>query len=147
MFKIIEHPTDREIQSVIRFLNARNVKPANIHHQICEVYGENAMSDGMVKKWVRKFNEDHDNMYEEPYSSRPSVVSDDLVRVVKAEICEDRQFTISSLSLHFQQISRTVLYEIVTDHFDSRKLCSCWVPKMLSEEHKKSGLPVVDLPP
>ena len=55
MFKVIEHPAICEILSVIRFLNARNVKPTDIH-QICEVYGENAMSDGMVRKWVRKFN-------------------------------------------------------------------------------------------
>jgi hypothetical protein len=39
------------------FLNARNVKPADIYCQIYEVYGENAMSDGMMRKWVRKFNE------------------------------------------------------------------------------------------
>ena len=42
--------TDCEIQSVIRFLNARNVLPSEIHHQICQVYGDNAMSDGMVRK-------------------------------------------------------------------------------------------------
>jgi hypothetical protein len=54
---MIKRPADCEIRSVIRFLNARNVKPADIHHQICEVCGENAVSDGMVRKWVRKFNE------------------------------------------------------------------------------------------
>jgi hypothetical protein len=75
MFKMIERPADCEIQSVIRFLNARNVKPADIHRQICEVYGENAMSDGMVRKWVRKFNEGRDNVHDEPQSGRPSVVS------------------------------------------------------------------------
>ena len=56
------------------FLDARNVKPADIR-QICEVYGVNAMSDGMVRKWVRKFNEGRDNVHDEPRSGRPSVVS------------------------------------------------------------------------
>jgi hypothetical protein len=50
MFKMIMCPTDCEIWSVIHFLNARNVKPADIHHKMCEVYGENTMSDGMVRK-------------------------------------------------------------------------------------------------
>jgi hypothetical protein len=72
---MIEHPADCEIRSVIRFLNARNVKPVDIHCQICKVYSENAMSDGMVRKWVRTFNEGHDNMHDEPRSSRPSVVT------------------------------------------------------------------------
>jgi hypothetical protein len=52
----------------MRFFNARNVKQADTHHQIFEVYGENAMSAGMVRKWVRKFNEGHDNMRGEPRS-------------------------------------------------------------------------------
>jgi len=38
-------------------LNARNVLPSEIHHQICQVYGDNAMSDGMVRKCVRMFSE------------------------------------------------------------------------------------------
>jgi len=53
MFKTIEGAADCEIWSVIRFLNARNVLPSKIHHQICQVYGDNAMSDGMVRKWFR----------------------------------------------------------------------------------------------
>lgn len=57
MFKVIEHPADCEMRSVIRFLNARNIKPADIHRQLCEVYGDDAISDGMVRRWVRKFNE------------------------------------------------------------------------------------------
>jgi len=57
MFKTIEVAADCEIRSVIRFLNAWNVLPSEIHHQICQVYGDNAMSDGMVRKWVPMFNE------------------------------------------------------------------------------------------
>jgi hypothetical protein len=34
------------------------------------------MSDEVVRKWVRKFNEGRDNMHDEPRSVRPSVVSD-----------------------------------------------------------------------
>jgi len=58
MFKTTEGAADCEIRSVIRFLNARNVLPSEIHHQICQVYGENAMSDGMVRKWVRMLMKD-----------------------------------------------------------------------------------------
>jgi hypothetical protein len=34
------------------------------------------MSDGMVRKWVRKFNEDRNNMHDEPRSGRLSVGTD-----------------------------------------------------------------------
>jgi len=48
MFKTIEGAADCGIRPVIRFFNARNVQPSGIH-QICQGYGENAMSNGMVR--------------------------------------------------------------------------------------------------
>ena len=77
MFKTTQGAADCEIPSVIRFLNARNVLPSEIHHQICQVYGDNAMSDGMVRKWVRMFNEGRENVHDEARSGRPSLANDD----------------------------------------------------------------------
>ena len=86
MFKTIEVAADCEIRSVIRFLNARNVLPSEIHRQICQVYGDNAMSDGMVRKWVRMFNVGRENVHGEARSGRPSLVNDDLVRKVNERV-------------------------------------------------------------
>jgi len=108
MFKATEGAADCEMRSVIRFLNARNVLPSEIHHQICQVYGDNEMSDGMVRKWVRIFNERRENVHYEARGGRPSLVNDGLVRKVNASVRDDRRFTISDLSLHFPQISRTL---------------------------------------
>jgi len=43
MFKTSEGAADCEIRSVIRFLISRNVLPSEIHHQICQVYGDNGI--------------------------------------------------------------------------------------------------------
>jgi len=114
MFKIIEGAADCEIQSVIRFFNSRNVLPSEIHHQICQVYGDNVMSGGMVRKWVRMFNEVWEKVHDEARSACPSLVNDDLVRKVNKKVHDDRRFTISDLSLHFPQISWTLLYDTVS---------------------------------
>jgi len=53
----IERPAASEVRSVIRFLNARGPSAAEIHRQICDVYGTAIMSDSMVRRWVRFFNE------------------------------------------------------------------------------------------
>jgi len=121
MFKTIEWAADCEIRSVIRILNARNVLPSEIHHQICQVSGDNAMRDGMVRKWVRMFNEGRENVHNEARSGRPSLVNDDLVRQVNEIVRDDRRFTVSNLSLHFPQISRTLLYDIVSSHLGRRR--------------------------
>jgi len=114
MFKAIEGAADCEIRSVIRFLNTRNVLPNEIHHQICQVYGDNAMGDGMVRKWVRMFNEGRENVHDEARSGHPSLVNDDLMHKFNERVRDDRCFTICDLSLHFPQISRTLLYDIVS---------------------------------
>jgi transposase len=74
------------------------MKPNDIHRQLCEVYGEHAMSDSMVRRWMRHFNEGCKNVHEDPRSGQPSVVNEDLVH-----------------SLHFPQISRLLFHEIVSD--------------------------------
>ena len=88
--------------------------PSEIHRQICQVYGDNAMSDGMVRKWVRMFSEGRENVHDGARSGRPSLVNDDLVRKVNKRVHDDRRFTFSDLSLHFPQISRTLLCDIVS---------------------------------
>jgi hypothetical protein len=94
------------------------------------------MSDSMVRRWVKHFNDLHENVHDDPRNGWPSVVNEDFVHAVQEKILENRQLNIWLLSVHFPQISRSLLHEIVFDKLLSRKLCSCWVPKMLMDEHK-----------
>jgi len=88
------------------------VLPSEIHQQVCQVYGDNAMSDGMIRKLDRMFNKGRENVYHEARSGRPSLVNDDLVRKVNERVRDERRFTISDLSLQFPQISRTLIYDL-----------------------------------
>ena len=62
------------------------------------------------------FNEGRENVHDEARSGRPSLVNDDLVRKVNERVRDNRRFTISDLPLHFPQISKTVLHDIVSSH-------------------------------
>jgi hypothetical protein len=54
----------------------------------------------------------------------PSVVSDDnLVRSIGQKLREGLRFTFSEVSYEFPQISRTVLYEIITVRLGYHKCC------------------------
>ena len=85
------------------------------------MYGDNGMSDGMVRKWVRMFNEGRENVHDEARSVRISLVSGDLVRKVNESVRDDRRFTISDLSLHFPQVSKTLFHDIVSSHLGYRR--------------------------
>jgi len=67
------------------------------------------------------FNEGRENVHDEVRSGRPSLVNDALVRKVNERVRDDRRLTISDLSLHFPQISRTLLYDIVSSHLGYRR--------------------------
>jgi hypothetical protein len=125
MFKKIEKAAACEMRSVIRFLNARNMKPADSHRQLCEVCGDHAMSESMVRRWVRHFNEIRDNVLNDVPSGRPSVVNEDLVRACSGKE-DSREQTIRHFvtSLHFLQMSGSLLHEIVSVKLRFRKLCA-----------------------
>ena len=74
MFKTIDHPADCEMRSVIWFLTAKNVSAEEIHTQISDVYGPNAMSISKVRKWIRVFKDGWENVHEKQRSGRPSVI-------------------------------------------------------------------------
>ncbi|KFM73226.1 Sorting nexin-29, partial [Stegodyphus mimosarum] len=78
------------------FLPLRNLSTADIHWQICEVYGATAMSESKVHKWVRDFKAGCINVYDEFCSGRPSVITENMVASVEAKILENRRFTIFS---------------------------------------------------
>jgi hypothetical protein len=44
-----------EIRAVIRFLHDKNMNAAEIHRELCAVYGQNVMSEGTVRQWCRMF--------------------------------------------------------------------------------------------
>ena len=60
------------------------------------------------------FNEERENVHDEARSGCPSLVNGDLVRKVNERVRDDRRFTISDLSQHLPQISRTLLYDTVS---------------------------------
>ncbi|GFW29135.1 histone-lysine N-methyltransferase SETMAR [Trichonephila clavipes] len=94
MSVLIENPAACEIRCVIRFLNAKKVKPIEIYRQqICEVYGQNAMSDSIVRRWVRQFNEGRIEVHDEERSGRPSLITEELVHAIDEKIKENRDET------------------------------------------------------
>ena len=65
-----------EVRPVIRFLNAKGERPAEIHEQIVAVYG-NVMNRQNVTKWCREFSEGRTDVHKEQRSGRPTLISDE----------------------------------------------------------------------
>jgi hypothetical protein len=61
----ITNLVDCEVRSVIRFLKSKNIRPAETHRQLVEVYGEAVMDEGNVRKLCRLFNGGRTEMKDE----------------------------------------------------------------------------------
>jgi hypothetical protein len=75
MITPIQSPAKSEVRSVIRFLNAKCERPAEIHKQIVAVYGK-VMNRQNVTKWCRELCEGRADVQGEQRSGRPSLISD-----------------------------------------------------------------------
>lgn len=131
MFKKTEKPTTCEMRSIIRFLNARNVKPADIH-QLCEVYGEHAMNHSMVWRWGRHFREGHKNVHDDLRSGWPTVVNKDLMHAVEQKIQEDNSpfchFPCIFYKLHSHSFMKLCLINFVFGNC-VHAVCRRWLQK------------------
>ena len=117
------------MRSVICFLQAENVRPSEIHRRLVAVYGEHVMNAASVRKWCTVFRNGRTDVHDAERSGRPSVITDALKQKVDRIIRENRHCTISEVYEQCPKVSRTVVYEIVTEHLQYHKICARWVPR------------------
>ena len=65
MNSMIDNPASYEIMSVIQFLNAQKITPAEIYKQLKEVYDDTVMNERNVRKWHGTFNGGRTNVQDE----------------------------------------------------------------------------------
>jgi len=131
----IQSPAKCKVRSVIRFLNAKDGRPAEIHKQIFAVYG-NFMNRQDVTKWCHEFSERRTDVHDEQGSSRPSLIFDDLLQEIEGEIRGNRRVTIREMHHIIPEVSKTTIHEAVTVKLGYRIYCAGWVPKMLTGDNK-----------
>ena len=131
----IQSPAKCEVASVVRFLNAKSDRLAEIHKQIVAVYG-NVMNRQNVTKWCREFSEGKTDVHDDQRSGRPFLISHDLLQEIEGEILANRHVTITELHHIIPEVSKTTFHEAVTEKLGYRRLYARWVPKMLTDDHK-----------
>jgi hypothetical protein len=133
-----DNPTSCEIRAVVRFLYPKNMSASEIHRELCAVYGQTVMSEGTVRKWCRMFKDGRPKKCSW-WSAKWSTICSERWTCSKwrrKKNLQRQRFTISELPREFPQISRNLLYEIITVRLGYNNFCARRVPKMLSGAHK-----------
>ncbi|GFN82698.1 histone-lysine N-methyltransferase SETMAR [Plakobranchus ocellatus] len=131
-----------EIRAVVRFLIAKGTKCSVIYGEIVESYGGHAMSMTQVYQWCSWFKDGRTSLQDEPRSGRPNTANNDWNTARVDELIKvDRRMKLKEISLR-HNIPKTNVYEIVHDKLGYRRVSARWVPKMLSDEHKRQRVEI-----
>jgi len=122
----ISNPANCGVRGVIRFLQAEKVRPSEIHRRLVAVYGEHVINTASIRKWCTVFRNGRTDVHDTERSGRTSFITDALKLKVNRIIRENRHFTISEVYEQCPEVSRTIVYGIVTEHLQYRKICARW---------------------
>jgi len=80
------------------------------------------MNAASVRKWCTMFRNGETDVHNAERSGRPSAITDAMKQKVNRIIRENRHFTISEVYEQRPEVSRTVVYQIVTEYLQYRKI-------------------------
>jgi histone-lysine N-methyltransferase SETMAR len=126
-------------RAVTEFLSAENLMPAEIYRRLEAVYGENTVNRTTANRWAIKFREcepGRANIVNQPRSGRPVSVTDDKhQKEVDELIKQDRRITQKQTAGRLRMSKERVGY--IIGLLGYTKVCSRWVPHMLTPEKKR----------
>ena len=112
--------------------------PTEIHADLQKVNGNGALKYATVCKWVRRFHDGRESIENDPREGRPvSVLTEKIVATVKTFIEEDTRYTVQEIE-ELSRIQSSSVLKILRERLGLRKICTCWVPHLLTDEQKQS---------
>jgi hypothetical protein len=135
MCAAIENPSSCKICIIIHFPYPKNMGAAEVHHELCAVYGQN-MSEGTVRQWCRMFKDRWRNVHDEGQSDQPSVVSDKLIiffKVLTETFLKDDTSQFQNFNVDFTNSMHCSLQDYHS--LGCHKLCARRLLNMLTGVH------------
>ena len=120
-----------KIRAQIRFL------PTEIYADLQNVYGNGTLKYATVCKWVHRFNDGGESVENESRVGRPVSVLTEKNVAVKTLIEEDARYTMQEIE-ELSSIHLSSVLKILHEQLGLRKICTRWVPHLLTDEQKQS---------
>jgi len=104
---------------------------------LVQVYGDNAMKETAVYKWVKHFSEGRESVTDKERSGQPATSrTEENIAKIHQIVRENRRLTVRSIAKQVN-IDRETVRKILTEDLDMKKVCAKMVPKELTEEQKE----------
>ena len=121
-----------EHRAVIKFFTRKGLNAIEISKELDNVYKDSAPSYHTVAKWVAELKGPERGFEDAPRMGRLSTITaDENVEAVEWTIMRDRQISIRHVAEELA-IPKTTIHEIMNNRMGMKKVCTRWVPKLLS---------------
>ena len=117
-----------EHRAVIKFFIRKGLNAIEISKELDNVYKNSAPSYRTVAKWVAEFKDPEHSFEDAARMDYPSTITaDENIEAVERIVMYDRQISIRRLA---EEV--TIIHEIMNNHMGMKKVCTRWVPKLLT---------------
>ena len=100
------------------------------------VYGDSSPSFSTIKKWAAEFKRGHTGLEDDPCKGCPkSATTPEIIEQVHDTVLDDRQMKVHEIAETIG-ISKEHVGYILHEELDMKKLCTRWVPRLLTADQK-----------
>ena len=115
-------------RAVIKFFTRKWLNAIEISKELDNAHKDSAPSYRTVAKLVAEFKDLERGFKDAPRMGRPSTITaDENIEAVERIVIHDRQISIRHLAEEL-----LIIHEIMNNHMDMKKVCTRWVPKLLT---------------
>ena len=112
------------------------VKASEIHEELTEAYGSQAVSYPTIRRWSKAVEEGKMEIEDQPRSGRPvTEITPDNIDLVQRVLEEDPHSTYDDIEAE-TELSRGTIQRIINEHLQMTKVTSQWVPHQLTLEQE-----------
>ena len=117
----------------------RGRKPSEIFAQLLET-GLDIPSKTTVFEWCKRFSEGRKSFHDDYRVGRPvAAVTPANIAVIQEVVCNEPRTSLRALADH-TGLSKDTVRLILTKELHLRKVCSTWIPHLLSESNKQERM-------
>ena len=121
-----------EHRAVIKFFIRKRLNDIEISKELDNVYKNSGLSHRTVPKWVTEFKDPVRAFEDALRMGHPSTITaEENIEDVERIVMRDRQISIRRL-VEELVIPKNAIHEIVNNHMGMKKVCTRWVPKLLT---------------
>ena len=117
-----------EYRAVIKFFTRKGLSTTKISKELDNIYQDSAPFYRTVAKWVTEFKDPERAFEDAPRMGRPSIITaNENIEAVEWIVMRDRQISIRRLAEEL-----AIIHQIMNNHMGMKKVCTRWVPKLLT---------------